>query len=181
MNKTGYILSFAVGGIIGAVATWAYIKKKYEQIAHDEIRSVVDAFTKAECERTEKSMSTVSDNSDSSSYTALLKEEHYISEDTKIEMERPYVISPDEFGSIWGYEPICLTYYADGILTDDADNIIDDVDQLVGLDSLTRFGEYEDDSVHVRNDQTKCDYEILMDLRCYSDISCRKERTRNGG
>ena len=41
-------------------------------------------------------------------------------------------------------------------------------DDVVGMESLTHFGEYEDDSVFVRNDRLKCDYEILMDERTYS-------------
>ena len=35
---------------------------------------------------------------------------------------------------------------------------------------MSHFGEYEDDSVFVRNDDRKCDYEILMDQRLYSDV-----------
>ena len=82
----------------------------------------------------------------------------------------PYVISPDEFGNEFDYEEVSLTYYADGVLTDDQDNIIEDVEGLVGLDSLNHFGEYEDDSVFVRNDALQTDYEILADLRNYSDV-----------
>ena len=44
-------------------------------------------------------------------------------------------------------------------------------DEIVGLDSLTHFGEYEDDSVFVRNDVMKCDYEILLDHRNYKDVA----------
>ena len=82
----------------------------------------------------------------------------------------PYIITPDEFGEFDDYETISLTYYADGVLTDDMDEPIEDVDGLVGVDSLSHFGEYEDDSVFVRNDRMKADYEILSDLRNYSDI-----------
>ena len=50
------------------------------------------------------------------------------------------------------------------------DNEIEDVDNIVGLDSLDTFGKYEDDSIYVRNDSLKCDYEILADNSNYSDI-----------
>ena len=50
--------------------------------------------------------------------------------------------------------------------------MISDVDNVVGKDSLSKFGEYEPDSVYVRNDREKTDYEILADTRCYSDIYC---------
>lgn len=48
---------------------------------------------------------------------------------------------------------------------------VDDVEEIVGEESLTHFGEYEDDSVFVRNDRLKCDYEILLDQRNYSDVT----------
>ena len=65
---------------------------------------------------------------------------------------------------------ISLTYYADGVLADENDEVIEDVEDAVGIDSLNRFGEYEDDSVFVRNDARKCDYEILLDQRTYSEV-----------
>ena len=63
-----------------------------------------------------------------------------------------------------------MTDYADGVLTDDWDHPIEDVEGLVGVESLTHFGEYEEDSVYVRNDRYKTDYEILKDLRNFSEI-----------
>ena len=83
---------------------------------------------------------------------------------------KPYVISPDEFGEFEDYERISLSYYADQILADEDDEKVEDVDNVVGLESLIHFGEFEDDSVFVRNDRLKCDYEILLDQRTYSDI-----------
>ena len=83
---------------------------------------------------------------------------------------RPYVICPEEFGEMDEYETESLTYYADGVLTDDFDNEIEDVDDLVGEESLSTFGDYEDDSVFVRNDKYKTDYEILLDDRKFSEI-----------
>lgn len=87
--------------------------------------------------------------------------------------ELPYVISPEEFG-IYDeeYERISLTYFSDGILADDANNELskEEIEDLVGLDSITHFGEHEDDAVHVRNDRLKTDYEILRDLRTYEEV-----------
>lgn len=82
---------------------------------------------------------------------------------------KPYVISPDEFGET-DYKIISLNYYADNVLTDEFDNIIDDVEGTVGEASLDTFGEYEDDTVFVRNDSLEIDYEICADLRAYSEI-----------
>ena len=89
-------------------------------------------------------------------------------------VDKPYVIAPEEFGDLDDYETISLTYYADQILADDNDVIVDDVEDVVGFDSLNSFGEYEDDSVFIRNDRLKCDYEILLDQRKYSSVIRRK-------
>lgn len=86
-----------------------------------------------------------------------------------VEGERPYVISPDEFGEKDGYENVTLTYYADGVLTDYFDNVISNIDEVVGFDSLDHFGEYEDDAVFVRNEKMETDYEILRDLRDFNE------------
>ena len=73
----------------------------------------------------------------------------------------PYVIKPEEFGDS-DYDLVSLNYYADKVLVDEDDNPIEDIDYLVGEDSLKHFGEYEDDSVFVRNDNLKTDFEILL-------------------
>ena len=83
---------------------------------------------------------------------------------------KPYVISPDEFGD--EYNVVTLVCYNDKVVTTyDTGEVLTDeeVDKLVGLDSLSRFGEYEEDSVFVRNDSIKLDYEILTDEENYSD------------
>ena len=87
-----------------------------------------------------------------------------------MEYDKPYVISPDEFDELDDYETVSLTFYSDCVLTDDQNNPIEDVEGIVGIDFYAHFGEYEDDSVFIRNDRTKCDYEILMDYRKYSDV-----------
>ena len=45
-----------------------------------------------------------------------------------------------------------------------------DVENTIGIDSLNHFGEYEEDSVFVRNDIKKCDYEILLDESIYTGV-----------
>lgn len=74
-----------------------------------------------------------------------------------------HIIEPDEFGEEEDYEVESLTYYKDKIVADDFDNIIEDVDSVIGRESLNHFGEFEDDCVYVRNDNTKTYYEILWD------------------
>lgn len=46
-----------------------------------------------------------------------------------------------------------------------------DIEDTVGEDFAEHFGEYEDDSVFIRNDRLRCDYEILRDNRSFSDVA----------
>ena len=82
----------------------------------------------------------------------------------------PYVITPREYGSIDEYEQIILVFWKDHVLTDDNFDIVEDIEDCVGFESLNHFGEYMDDVVYVRNDRTKCDYEISLDLRTYDEV-----------
>jgi hypothetical protein len=99
----------------------------------------------------------------------------------KIERENaPYVISPDEFAERKDYDTVSLTYYKDKVLTYENDEIVKDVDGLIGRDSLNHFGEYEDDSVFVRDDELKRDYEILLDQRNFTDVVSRHPHQAEG-
>ena len=189
MSKaTGFVM-FVLGAAIGSIVTWQYTRKKYEQIAQEEIDSVKEIFSRresaADVEITAPKPQTAKigkpeEKPDITEYAARLERDGYTNysnvgaEQKKEEQEtmeiKPYVISPEEFGEFEDYERISLSYYADQVLADEDDEKVDDVDNVVGLESLTHFGEFEDDSVFVRNDRLKCDYEILLDQRTYSDV-----------
>ena len=169
------LIIFAVGTAVGSAVTYTLLKTKFEQMAQDEIEEVRNLYLKKTEELNESNKETSSE-SKVSEYEKALNDLKYMNdiedekEEEAMKEDKPYVISPNEFGELDGYETNSLTYYADGVLTDDTNTIIDDVDEVVGTDSLTRFGEYEDDSVFVRNDRHECDYEILLDNRRFSDI-----------
>ena len=164
------ILCFCVGSVAGFMTANKLLKDKYEQLVQDEIDSVKAAFHKDHPPKEEKPQKpTKEERSAYSRYTAKLG---YTQEtEPKKELE-PRVISPDEFGTQDGYDEISLTYYSDGTLADDNDRPMneDEIGETIGKDSLSHFGEYEDDSVFVRNDRLKADYEILLDRRTYADI-----------
>jgi hypothetical protein len=111
-------------------------------------------------------------------YKTLTNELGYSSAATKneegvndVENDEVYVISPDVYGDMDGYDTENLTYYADKVLAYDDGEIVKNVDELIREESLTHFGEFEDDSVFVRNEKLKTDYEILLDVRKYSEVS----------
>lgn len=84
-------------------------------------------------------------------------------------VKAPYVISPDDFDELEGFTPVSLNYFADGVLADERGVVIEDPEKLIG-DGLEHFGEYEEDSVFVRNELLKCDYEILRELGTYAEF-----------
>lgn len=89
--------------------------------------------------------------------------------------KKPYVISPEDYENYnTDYDDISLTYYADGILADDLDEIVEDPDNIVGPDFMNYFGKYEEDTVLIRNDRLKCTYEILRDRRTYEAVTGEK-------
>ena len=189
-SKGMAFLAFIVGAGMGSICTWKLLKRKYELIAQEEIDSVKAAYATREIgkgfvegfrdglkvaeDRTQKD----EDDVDFKKYASIIQKEGYTDYSRSVEekkgeafVEKPYVISPEEFGEFEEYEKISLTYYADKVLADENDEEVDDVDEIVGEESLNHFGEYEDDSVFVRNDRLKCDYEILLDQRNYSDVA----------
>ena len=88
----------------------------------------------------------------------------------KVNKNKPYVIHPDDFGD--DYNTITLVYYKDDVVTTyDTGEVLTDkeIEDLIGEESLSHFGEYEEDSVIVRNDARKIDYEILRSEETYSD------------
>ena len=186
-NKTAYVVSLAVGALIGSAATWIFTKKYYEKISKDEIDSVKKEFSKmrntsietSDHEEKNNDISSLRDTSDKiEPYNCTdhsKKEEQDISVKEVQDVNDPYVISPDEYGEYMDYEQVSLTYFRDGVLADeDTLEVIDDIAGTVGEDFADHFGEYEDDSVHIRNDVTRCEYEILADLRSYSDALSEK-------
>ena len=164
-------------------------RKKYQQLAQDEIDSVTQVFSKRiqPPENPEVRIKT-KDKPNILDYVATnvkgfvdysgISSNNTEEEVTDVELltdevetaNEPYVIAPEDFGNMDDYDTVSLIYYADHVLADDDDREIEDVDEIIGLDSLETFGEYEDDSVFVRNDILKCDYEILLDPRNYSDV-----------
>lgn len=160
---------FAAGGAAGFLAANKWLKDKYEQLTRDEIDSVKAVFRKRPPLPGKDEKPTEQERKAYSQYAAKLG---YTEEKTPAPIQTPHVISPDAFGDQDGYDEISLTYYADGTVADDSDRAMseDEIEETIGKDSLTHFGEYEDDSVFVRNDRLKADYEILMDPRPYADV-----------
>ena len=180
---------FIAGAAVGASVAWLCLRKYYADVAQEEIDSVKETYSRVnKSSKEEPPQSDTNDeanlkkelldiinthyaqidnsNNDYTSYSSgvtLDKEEF----DPDISSE-PYVIPPDECGEEPEYSITELTYFAlDDILVDSFGEVVENPDTLVGRNFKDHFGECEDDSVFVRNEQLKCDFEILKDLDNY--------------
>lgn len=160
------VLFLATGAAIGSAITLLVLKNKYE-VVNDDKKEPEDTDQKVAEDYFEEDISETMET-----YENLAKNYSGSGEEDKKEdckKMKPYVISPEEFAD-GDYPQKTLTYYADKVLADEDDEIVVDIENTVGKESLTHFGEYEDDTVFVRDDDLGIDYEICLDTRRYADI-----------
>lgn len=183
MSKSTGFLIFIFGAAIGALSAWKITKNKYEAIAQEEIDSVKKAYSQISSEAKERAAKAETEKK----YSQIINSEGYIArtsvteslkseDDAKINVNEnsypvnPYIITPDEFAENYEYDTIDITYFSDGVLADENDEPLEDIENTIGLDAVKHFGEYEPDTVYVRNERLKCDYEIIRDERKYSEV-----------
>ena len=184
-RKLSNVLLFTAGVAVGSLVTWRYFKTKYE-VVEDEIEEKTE---ETEGESEEESPEVLESKMSYKKpplkeYVKMVESNGYVPKTHMEEVEEeiangelgdkdvyePFIIRPDEYGELHAYETLSLNYYADGVLTDELDNPIEDVESLVPADFADHFGEYDDNAVFVRNDNLECDYEILRDLRKFTDV-----------
>ena len=184
-RKLSNVLLFTAGAAVGSLVTWRYFKSKYEVVEDEIEEKTEEAEGESEEEDPEVLESKMSYKKPPlKDYVKMVEDYGYKPKTHMEEVEEeiangeqgdediyePFIIRPEEYGELHAYETLSLNYYADGVLTDDLDNPIEDVESLVPADFADHFGEYDDDAVFVRNDNLECDYEILRDLRKFTDV-----------
>ena len=183
------LLIFAAGLAVGAVAGAVIVKNKVLADAKAEVeevrkyyresRGVVEEVeeVKEEVKEVEKKEYELKDiqvkdepKTGLTNYSQITK--MYMSKDEfqSPMYDDPFVIDPSEFGENPEYDTETLTYFADGVLVDDVDDVIEEPDIVVGLENLKIFEEFGATTVYVRNDIYKTDYEIIRDDWNYSDL-----------
>lgn len=184
------LLIFAAGLAVGAVAGAVLVKNKVLADAKAEVEEVrkyyresrgvveeVEVEEKEEVKEVEKKEYELKDiqvkdepKTGLTNYSQITK--MYMSKDEfqSPMYDDPFVIDPSEFGENPEYDTETLTYFADGVLVDDVDDVIEEPDIVVGLENLKIFEEFGATTVYVRNDIYKTDYEIIRDDWNYSDL-----------
>lgn len=196
MSTRNFILfsgSLLAGGAIGFAIGYLVFKNKFRDLADKEIESVRKVYEKhfkqPEQKETEPMLEERKDgatliitdkNTIKKNYNKLYSNEGVQKEEIpqnviesttprKTTKEKSYVITPDEFQES-DYTAETLFWFSDKVLTDSDYNVIHDIVGLIGPEALNTFGRYSDDTVYVRNDSDKIDYEIIWDARKYSAI-----------
>lgn len=165
------VIIFAAGFVAGGLVVNKLVEKKYEDISNQEIESVKAVYHKkleeaekpqeevpdeaAETEQTRKGTSAMR------TYSDIIKSSNYSSPVTN-EPDLPYVITPEAYMEPNGYDKLACNYYNNDVLTDENDEPIE-IEEIMGShDMLDRMGEYETDTLYIRNDKTEADYEITQ-------------------
>ena len=154
----GKLFAFIAGAVVGAVGSWVYLNKKYFGPLDEPVEEEDDLpkVTREPRQKNHDDEATFN-KEDKTDYQKMAKQ---YSKDE--EPKPPYIIPRDEFGD--GTMPIqvTLSYFEDGILTNEYNEILDDaeVKEALGEDFVNHF---EDDLVYIRNEQRKCDYEVLRE------------------
>lgn len=189
MSKAKGLLIFVAGAIAGTVAGIGMSKRHFEAIAAQEINEVRDYYGKANKELADQLVDKTSDIKEEQAeepaeksieetkkeYDNIIKHGNYVTteeidDEEDYSDDEPYIIDPSEFGNNGHYATQTCTYFADGVLVDDVDEVIEEPETLVGNFHVDIFKDFDATSVYVRNDWMKMDFEILRDDWFWSDL-----------
>jgi hypothetical protein len=181
-----------VSAMTGAGVTYMLVKKHYEDLASWEIAEFKEAYINqnaidtakyiANDNHMKKSNMDIAENIiKTNNYTAQNIQETleqnkkiFIPDETpepvwdqEVEEskrdENPYIISQKEFDNEDDYTKIDLTYFLqDDVLIDSDNDVVPDVDIVIGENTLNCFGHGSNDPyvVYVRNDDLETDFKI---------------------
>ena len=184
---------FATGAIVGAAVAAKAVREKYQQEAEEEIAEMREYYRELKKEAT-KVDTTEDDTKEESKEDfrpieelaeaeEIIKDKGYVnytnyndtdySENNKeeqVDEDEIYIIDPEEFGGENGeYDTATLTYFKDGVLADEVDEIVA-YNIIGGEENLQPFKDYPDcNAVYVRDDNIMVDYEILRDPYQYDE------------
>lgn len=176
------VLYFSLGAIVGSGVTLLCVRKHYAKKADAEISAIKEAYGASEAEVCEDSCKENFEEVKEEYEKIIYKngyngeddaEDSYIIHDEYPREERaskPYVIGPDLYSEDFhGFDKCVLVYWRgnDMLLTDEQE--IMDIETTIGRSSLEHFGEYESDTVFVRNERLGCDFEVLLEEGSYAE------------
>lgn len=170
---------FGAGALVGAVVAAKAVREKYQQEAEEEIAEMREYYREKQQETKTEEVKEEKDEP-TEEYKEIVKDEGYtnytqyndVSPEEKIDDDVedewiPSIIDPEEFGEDPSYDTATLTYFKDGVLADEVDEVMDP--KMVGEENLKIFDEFGAKSIYVRNDEHMIDFEIIRDEYPYSE------------
>ena len=188
---TKNIIMFIAGAVVGA-STGIYVYKKVtdeanEERIQEELKSLKEFEARRRAkDRYEEDAEGSSDYIEECASTDENEDEEYCVEQKYSDIryntcfqegrddisKEPYIIPVDEFfDGNQTFDKVTLNYYEkDGALVDSDEELIHDVANTIGEDTLERFGDLSDDDdvVYVRNEKLSIDYEIIRVYNSYA-------------
>ncbi len=156
------LVIFIIGFGAGAAAASAYFRRKYERQYEEDIKSVRETLSDIKDKETKEPEKNKTDDISESKRTPT----NYYDFGIK---EKPYIISPNEFGEDEEYTLVTYIYYANKKLVNESDEIVANPENIIGRAALEKIEKSEEDALYIRNDRLKTDYEILKDLRNFEE------------
>lgn len=169
MSKITGFLIFATGFLGGSISAYFALKKRFDILMEEEIQSVKESYEKLNSSDIEDSCEESDDIVGQFIYNDDDQNTPGEQEEPQKNFEVPYLIPPNEFNEVYGYETATLTLYSDGVIADEDMEIVDDVDEILGEENLQQLRDGETNCVYIRNDSKYCDYEVLIDFGIFED------------
>lgn len=174
MNGNWFIF-FSTGMVAGGFVGYFICKKKYHIVSIEEV---------SEPKKIDKMA--VKKEAEEKIYEASYKKPEVDGDEDWDEAEKvnpvepemvPYVISPDSFINEHNeYAKIVLHYYEENEVLEyeeydeaEGDDHFADIGSTIGHDAVNHFGEFEKDTVYVRNEALGNDYEVLLEHCAYDE------------
>lgn len=183
MNTTvKNILIFVAGAGLGSLATYRFVKNKCKQVMQEEIDSVIEHFSKRAAIDEAEHLKEMTDEEyhkqvhqytdyNKCSVSELADGAHPFSGGSSKMGSVPYIIPETEFSNTFThYDKLTLYYYdEDDTLADENEEIVANIDYIIGDENLNCFGVESNDTdiVYVRNDQLAIDYEVIRVYKSY--------------
>ena len=173
------ILVFALGVGVGIGASYKFINDKltakHEEAIAKEKESIKKTYSeyygknesedKKKTEEAKEKKDKKAEDNVVEKYEELAAEysEEVASTVTESVKDVVYEITDDEYGEI-GYEELDLFYYRNGVLTDDNDEIMEDVEIATSIGSREILDNRKSDGTYcyIRNDELQIDYCVEM-------------------
>lgn len=182
------VVIFVSGVVVGGLASAKIVSKKYDNIINEEIDSVKKTFKQSEIDivkayedrlakidseenqepeeivyTREEALDKASEIASKQGYASLEIDDPEIDRPVKKyvdDSDRPYSIPPFEVGELSGYRVASCVSYANGVITEGDEDVIYDIDEVIGEDNFVYVGDYEPGMLYIRNDKYKTDYVI---------------------